>query len=86
MFGHYMQSPESREKVAERIEQLHLLLGEDAPEAATKTKRTDDRRDSSGRRKEKQHQPGQPAPQPTRRRDADGYRLDKAYDPDRRSR
>ena len=86
MFGEYMKSAESQQKVAERIAQLQLLLGEDAPEAATKTKRTDDRRDSSGRRKEKPHAPGQPAPEPTRRRDADGHRVDKPYDLRRHSR
>ncbi|MBA2443509.1 MAG: hypothetical protein H0V53_14090 [Rubrobacter sp.] len=49
-------------------------------EYGTSMKRTDDKRDSSGRLIEKPHATGNPAPEASRKRDRQGYRLDKPND------
>lgn len=82
MFGDFHQAPEEVEAADERMAQLRALLGEQ-PEAATKTRRTDDRRDQSGRRKKKPHAPGQPVAEPSRKRDGRGYKVLKENDPRR---
>lgn len=81
MFGEYHDRPEAQGDVEERMQKLHQFLGVEDGEVAMKTqRRTDDRRDATGRRISKPHALGKSAPEPSRKRDHQGYRVQKPND------